>query len=141
MATNNPFTDTRQDADSGGWMLMTGFFVLVLGSFIVLEIGLVPAGAELIVLAFLFIVLPLLLGLSNAIQGYTYSSSLAIGVSPLVAWCIVTIGRILIGTVEINPIALFGIAIGITVAGLFAALGGFAIGYIGQIAATKYAES
>jgi hypothetical protein len=141
MATNNPFTDTRQDADSGGWMLVAGFFVLVLGSFIVLEIGLIPAGARLFVLAFLFLVLPLLLGLVNAIQGYTYSSSLAIGVSPLIAWCIVTIGRILVGTVEINPIALFGVAVFIAVVGLFAALGGFAIGYIGQIAMTKYAEN
>ena len=141
MAANNPFTDTQQDSDSGGWMLVAGFFVLVLGSFIVLEIGLIPAGAELIVLAFLFIVLPLLLGLSNAIQGYTYSSSLAIGVSPLVAWCIVTIGRILVGAVEINSVALFGVAIGIAVVGLFAALGGFAIGYIGRRAMTKYSES
>jgi hypothetical protein len=141
MATNNPFTDTQNDSDSGGWMLVAGFFVFVLGSFIILEIGLIPESARLIVLAFLFIVLPLLLGLSNAIQGYTYSSSLAVGVSPLVAWLIVTIGRVLVGAIEINPVVWFGIAIGITVAGLFAALGGFAIGYIGQIAATKYAES
>jgi hypothetical protein len=142
MATNNPFEDTQSNNDSGGWSLAAGFFVLVLVLFIFLELesGIIPRGTEPIILGLLFIVLPLLLGLINAVQGYTYSSSLAIGVSPMVAWLILTIGKVFIGSVRTELIVLFGYAIVIALGGALAALGGFAIGYLGRIATAKYAK-
>jgi hypothetical protein len=139
MATNTPFTDTQEKSDRDGWMLAAGFFVFVLGSFTVLEIGLVPQSAELFVLGLLFIVLPLLLGLTNAVLGHAYSSSLAIGASPVVAWVIITVGRFFVGTIENSLVNLLVFAIVITAVGILAALGGFAVGYFGRVAAAKYA--
>lgn len=142
MAANNPFEDTQSNNDGGGWPLAAGFFVLVLGLFIFLELesGIIPKGAEQIILGLLFIVLPVLLGLINAVQGHTYSSSLAIGVSPMVAWLILTIGKVFIESVRTEPIVLFGYAIAIALGGALAALSGFAIGYLGRIATAKYAK-
>lgn len=141
MATNTPFTDTQNNSGRDGWILAAGFFVFVLGSFIVLEIGLVPQSAEIVLLGLLFVGLPLLFGLINAVLERTYSSSLAIGVCPLIAWLLVTVGGSFVGTVESSLVMLLVLAVGITAIGIFAALGGFAIGYIGRTAVVKYAET
>lgn len=136
MATNTHFTDTHGSRD--GWTLAGVFFVFVLGSFTVLEIGLVPQNAKLVLLGLLFVGLPLLFGLINAMLGHPYSSSLAVGVSPIIAWILITIGRWVIGAIESSLVTLLVIAVGITAAGILAALGGFAIGYIGRITVDKY---
>lgn len=137
MAMNNLSRDTQNDSD--GWTLVAGFFVLVLGSFILLEIGLVPQDAEPIVLGLLFIILPLLLGLVNAVQGHTTSSSVGIGISPVVAWAIVTIGKLFLGAITTSVLVLFGYGVVIAAVGTVATLAGFAIGSLGRIAAAKYA--
>lgn len=98
MATNT-YTDTKKDRDHDGWPFAIVFFVFVLVSFIVfeMEIGVVPSNGELVVLGLVFVCLPLLFGLINAVQRHTYSS-LGVGVSPISAWLIVTVGGVFVGT-------------------------------------------
>jgi hypothetical protein len=73
------------------------------------------------------------------VQGHTYSSSLGIGVSPLVAWAIVTIGKLFLGAIKTDVLVLFVSGVGIAIVGTFTALFGFTIGSLGRIAAAKYA--
>lgn len=141
MATNTTYTETQNNSGREGWTLVAGFFVFVLGSFIILELGLIPENFELVLLGLLYVGLPLLFGLINAILERTYVSSLAIGVCPLIAWIIVTIGGTFIGSIKSSLVMLIALGVGITAIGLLAALGGFAIGYIGRIAVVKYTET
>lgn len=138
MATNASVTETQNNSGRDGWTLAAGFFVFVLGSFIGLEIGLVPQNARIVVLGVLFMGLPLLFGLLNAALGRTYTSSLAIGMCPLIAWLIVTVGGVFAGTINSSLMGLILLGVIITVIGLLAALGGFTIGFLGRIAVSKY---
>lgn len=120
-------------------MLTVGFFIFifVFAVFVVLELSIVPPSTEPMVLSLLLVAVALL-GLINAVRGFTNPSSLGIGVSLPIAWLLVLSGKLFVGTVETGPLTLFGLIIALATVGVIIALSGFAVGYLGRRAIAKY---
>lgn len=125
--------------DPGGLGLAGGFFVVSVVVFAVLELGgVLESTSEVIGLGFL-LVAPPLLGLLNAVRGGALASTLVIGIVPTVAFLVVDVAALALGTLDGVGFEIVGLALAFATVGTLGALCGFAVGYLGQLAAERYA--